>query len=226
MTGRGLRGGAGGPDSRKRRTADARSDPDDSPLFRDVAGILARHDPLGLGRRSLPLESREMAPGAVHTGLEPPEIVVRPPAAAVERLARKQGSELDVAPRVAKRGAHRMMLERPPAGPEQRTVHLGLRREYGRIYNDAISILSRHDPSIAEFGRVTEDEYLAGARALMPRLARAASETAVRRALEEEFSRLYGRDVAVERDAAESETWNLMGSEIWEAVRRERLARR
>jgi hypothetical protein len=192
------------------------------PLYQSLLSILARHDPLGLARRSLPVESAQMLPSAFGTGMEPADGAVRPPRRARQRLKPAQGSDLAAAAADSKVGLRAMERLEPEPDLAAERLHLQLRRDYGRVYNDAISILSRHDPSLARFGEATAREYEAEARAILPRLRHAASEVDVRRVLEEEFSRLFGRSALEERDAPASARWEEIGVELWEAVRRER----
>ena len=212
--------------ARSRVAAQGEDAPGEKPLYEEILSILSRHDPLGFARPSLPIEALAMFPATIRTGMEPADQMVRPPRSAVERLTPSHGSDLASAPNEAKRGIRQ--LEREPARPDAaaQAKHLQLRRDYGRVYNDALAILSRHDPKLARFGGASALEYQAEASAILPRLGDVSSEGDVRRVLEEEFARLIGRQSTTERDSPTSATWEDIGSEVWEAVRKERGLRR
>jgi len=181
-------------------------------LYDELVSLLVRHDPLGLARRSLPVDQMDMVPSAMATGMEPPPLAVRPPESARERLAQRHGSELRAAMKKGVRAAR-------PARDDP-AEHLRMRREYGRVYNDALAIMSRHDPKIATFAGPRPEEYAAEARSLLPLLAGSASEDDVRHALDQTFSSLIGREALVGREGVKAETMDALARDLWEKVRR------
>jgi len=180
-------------------------------LYDDLLSLLVRHDPMGISRRSLPVEHSDMVPTAIATGMEPPPLAVRPPESARERLGARHGSELRAAMRKGRAGA---------VSRDDPAEHLRMRREYGRVYNDALAIMSRHDPKLVTFAGPRPEEYAAEARALLPQVARAESEEAVRHALDLTLSTLVGREALVGRDGVKIEVLDSLARDLWQKVRK------
>jgi hypothetical protein len=73
-----------------------------------------------------------------------------------------------------------------------------VRERYGKLFDDALALLFRHDPIGINF-ETNLDEYDPEVRTILPRLSRCTSEAEVLSVVLEEFHRWFGDDIREEQ---------------------------